>query len=214
MIALENTIEEAEAWTLALQPQPPANVIAFPVTAKSAPVAPEPVAVNVAPVRSPREWVTTADLRALLKSKLGYNAKQVSAKCRHSQQYLDLTIRDAGVDVAAVTAFAATLDSWSMDQTDYCTGQSVNVSTTGEVDAIHAAPFIEEAKSAVAKIMASANACGTKLANGKYLWKNDHEYYVLSDLNGGKRGCYIQSYEVENGTQWAIAALALQIARV
>lgn len=195
-------------------PTQPVNVLAFPPAPKQSAEASEPVAVNIAPARSARNWLTTADLRALLKSQLGLNSRQVTAKCRHSQQYLDLIIRDASVDVAAVQAFAAGLDTWSMDNTDYCSGQSVNVSTTSEVNAIHAAPFLDEARAAVAKIVSGEVGCGTQLANGKYLWKTDQGYYVMRELNGRERGQYVFAWDAENGTEWAISAIALQIARV
>lgn len=164
--------------------------------------------------RSSNDWTTPAALRVLIKENLGYNARQISVRRRSSNQYLEIVVRDASVNLPAVEAFAAKLATWSIDNTDYCTGQSVHVETTREVNDLHAAPFIEEIKTAVKVILTPDNGTGTKLSNGKWLWKSDQGYWVTAELNGGKRGCYIWPFDVETGTDWAISALALQMARV
>lgn len=85
------------------------------------------------PARKSNDWITPAELRTLLKANLGLNAKQVSVKQRSSLGYLTITIRDASVNVAAVEQFAKTFDTWSMDMTDYVTGQSIDVTLSDEV---------------------------------------------------------------------------------
>lgn len=96
-------------------------------------------------VRKGHEWLTPAEIRSLLKNNLGYTSKQVSVSARHSRQYLTMTVRDASVDLERVRRFRKSLDTWSMAQDDVATGQSIEVRTTSEVDAIHAAPFVDEA---------------------------------------------------------------------
>jgi hypothetical protein len=162
-------------------------------------------------VRSNREFVTPAQLQALLKNNLGLNARQVTVKKRSSTTYLTITVRDASADLAKVKAFARQFNTWTMDNTDYCEGQSVDVATTKEVDVAHAAPFIDEIKRVTATM---SDGKIEILSNGKELWFCDREFYVKAVDDSGARGCYIRSYEVKAGTDWAIAALALQAARV
>lgn len=110
---------------------------ALQIPAASAPV----IAMN----RKSGDWLENSEIRGLLKQNLGYTAKQVSVRARHSSQYVTITIRDASVDIARVEAFAKSLSTWSMGMDDVVTGQSIDVTTTREVDAAHAAPFLEEA---------------------------------------------------------------------
>lgn len=171
----------------------------------------------VALKRDSNNHTTPAELRALLKQTLGINARQVSVSKGHSYTWLTITVRDASVDLEAVKAFASPFDTSQTDVTDYHTGQSVEVTTTKEVDAVHAAPHVEDIKRAIAVIVSGSQGCGVQLANGKYLWRSAErggDYYVLRDLNGVHRGCYIWGADVEQGTNWAIEALALQAARV
>ena len=106
--------------------------------------------------RRANQWVEAPELRGLLKQTLGLNARKVSVSARHSTQYLTVTVRDASVDLKALERFCASLNTWSMDETDYVSGQSINVTTTREVDEAHAAPFLEEA----AKIAAELECAG------------------------------------------------------
>jgi len=163
------------------------------------------------PARRPHDYLSTAQVRALIRQNLGYNNKQVSVSQRHSLQYLTVTVRDPKVDLARVIEFADHLDTWTMDQSDYCEGQSLNVQTTDEVDAAHAAPFIEEIKAKAAALSTDTNGRAFSLSNGKMLHKSDQGYYVT---NGDQRGTYIWPHDVERGSQYAIASLAKQAARV
>jgi hypothetical protein len=78
------------------------------------------------------------------------------------------------------------------------------------VDDAHAAPFIAEIGQVVKTLPEGSRA---DLSNGKRLWHADGEFWVVSP-DGQNRGCYIDGYEVRAGTDWAIRALALQMARV
>lgn len=161
--------------------------------------------------RKPSDWLTTAQIRAMLKNNLGLNSRQVTVSKRHSQQYLDITIRDAAVAVAKVQEFAKSLSTWTMDNTDYCSGQSINVSTTGEVDAIHAAPFLEEIKRVI-PTMAPGETHGLGLSNGSVLWLGGHQGFYIGREQ--ERGSYISEHDARAGKDWAIQALALQMAKI
>lgn len=160
--------------------------------------------------RSRNDYVTPAELRSLLKANLGLNARKVTVSTGSSTTYLTITIRDAGVDIAAVKAFASKFNTWTIDNTDYCEGQSVRVTTTREVDDTHAAPHLEEIRAVVARIGESSIET---LSNGKRLWSCDREFHVTAN-DDRDRGCYIQACAVRAGEAYAIRALALQMARV
>lgn len=173
-------------------------------------------ATNAAPsapvqfIRKPGEWVTPAQLRALLKSNLGLNARQVTVAKSHSSQYLDITIRDASVDVAAVEAFAKSFATWTMDETDYVSGQSVSVKTTEAVDDSHAAPFMTAAAKVAeyAETMGEA-ACASfnDVLPGLFVNKDRGEIWLS---RGNARRPYRRGYELRQ--DWAIRALALDMA--
>jgi hypothetical protein len=159
-----------------------------------------------------KTFFTTAELRQLLKQNLGLNARQVTVSGRNSITYLTITVRDASVDVAKVKEFAKSCDTWKCDQSDYCSGQSINVETTKEVDAIHAAPFVAEISATVKKMQDGGTGCGDKLSTGAFLWRQDREYYV--GRMDGNRGCYVWRADVDAFQPWAITALALQMSRI
>jgi hypothetical protein len=170
-------------------------------------------AVTVAPVetlkRSPGDYLTTSAIADLLKANLGLNRKSVTVSRRSSLQYVTITIRAAAVDVKKVKEFARTLHTWTMDQTDYCQGQAVDVECTKEVNEAHGAPFIEEITRAVGEIRKTGS--WLELSTGQHLNVGDQGYWVT---RGYDRGCYIWAADVEAGKDWAIKALALQMARV
>jgi hypothetical protein len=167
----------------------------------------EPAAIT----RKSNEWIDAPQLRTLLKQNLGLNARQVTVSRGHSLQYLAITIRDASVDISAVEAFAKSLDTWQMDQTDYVTGQSISVRTSSEVDAIHASQMIDEIRVMIPKF----DHCGQgeKLSTGAILWRgiDAHGFYVQ---RGQKRGQNVHDWDVMNRTEWALEALARQAARI
>lgn len=173
-------------------------------------------ATNAAPsapvqfIRKPGEWVTPAQLRALLKSNLGLNARQVTVAKGHGLQYLDITIRDASVDLAAVEAFAKSFNTWNMDETDYVSGQSLDVKTTREVDDSHAAPFMTAAAKVAeyAEGMAETGCASfNDVVAGLELNKHQGEIWLS---RGNARRPYRRGYELRQ--DWAIRALALDMA--
>ena len=165
------------------------------------------------PQRRSSDFLSTVELASLLRANLGLNSRKVTVAKRSSLTYVDVTVRDPSVDLRAVTAFCASLDTWSMDQTDYCTGQSISVKTTREVDVEHAAPHLSEIRAKVAALFADGLNVGLELSNGKLIWLRDGEIYVTSS-SGVERGCYIRVSDLRAGSDWAFEALALQMARV
>lgn len=158
--------------------------------------------------RSSNDWISPAALRVLLKNNLGLNARKVTVREGHSRQYLTITIRDASVDRNAVKAFASTFSTWHMDNTDYVTGQSISVETTREVDAIHAAPYIEEIKAAMEKVEMGS---GIKVSNGAFFWLTSQGFYFSRDL---KRTPYVSEPDARRGAEWALRALGLNMSQI
>lgn len=165
-------------------------------------------AQQITTTRSNRDYIEAPALRALIKQNLGYNARQVTVSGGSSIRYLTVTVRDPAVDLQKVRQLAKSLDTWTMDVTDYCEGQSVNVKTTSEVDDAHGAPFVAEIAATVPTV---PEGKGVTLSNGCVLWHSDGEFYVT---RGTARGCYIRARDVLIMTDWAIKALALHMARV
>jgi len=164
------------------------------------------------PIDLPRSKSTFTDpkaLRALLKSNLGLNARQVTVAKGSTTRWLTITIRDASINIAAVFSFAKQFDTMTIDQTDYCEGQSVDVHLTSEVRDALAAPFLQEVRDA-AKTLESGK--GQKLTNGMILWREGagRGFYV-SNESGTTREPYISDWDVRNGTEWALQALARQV---
>lgn len=160
-------------------------------------------------VRNSFDWIEPVELRALLKNNLGLNARQVSVSSKHGTQYLKITIRDARVDVHAVKEFAKSLNTWEMDVTDYVTGQSIEVTTSDEVDDAHAAPFLdlarEIAQAATDMPERSVKALDDVL-DGLLLNVERGEMWLS---RGGARRPYRRGYELRES--WAIRAIALDI---
>lgn len=161
--------------------------------------------------RSSSDFIEPSALRALLKSNLGLNARKVTVSARSSVQYLTITIRDASVDVQAVKDFAAKLYTWSMDQSDYVSGQSINVELTSEVKTALAAPFIEEIKRVAPTVGMNK---GEGLSTGAVLWLTDQGFHIERTTPGSKRGTYIWAFDVLAGTEWAIGKLALDASQI
>lgn len=160
-----------------------------------------------------REHLTTARIGELVRQTLGLNGRQFSVRKRSSLTFVTVTLRDPAVDWRRFRDFVRSLNTYSVDATDYATGQAIDCETTAEVDADQAAPYLTEARAAVAKIAAGTHGTGVEVSGGKILWKQGRDYYV-SSRTASERGCYIWGPDVESGQEWAIRALALQIARV
>lgn len=158
--------------------------------------------MNVEPIRrSPSDWIEAPALRVLLKQNLGLNARKVTVSARSSTQYLNVVIRDSAVDVKAVKAFCASHSTWSMDQTDYCSGQSIRVVITDEVIKAHAAPFMAEAAEIALKLdqpgqwMRASNGASVSFDGRELTAERDYKRYY-----GGSR-----SRALENPDQLARA---------
>lgn len=158
---------------------------------------------------------TTAEVRAILKT-AGFNARQVSVRQSSSQTYLTVVVRDPSVDVAKVKSAIKPLHTWSMDQTDYVTGQSVHVETTPEVDAALAAPYIELATELCKKVAESRE---TSYAipgfQSCYLMQGHHDrVYSVNKFGADQRGHNVWVSETEDGNTDAIKQIALQISQI
>ena len=124
--------------------------------------------------RKSNDWLENSEIRKLLKQNLGYTAKQVTVSARHSRQYVSITVRDACVDVAQVKAFGKSLSTWSMTIDDVVTGQLIEIKTTREVDAAHAAPFVEEAFQIAFALTEPGKA--KTASNGVYVICQGHDF--------------------------------------
>lgn len=164
--------------------------------------------------RGKSEWTTPTELRALLKSELGLNAKQVTVSKRGSIEYLTLTVRDPLVDLLAVTEWAAQFNTWTMDETDYCEGQSLHVETTKEVDRAHAAPWMATVEALLPDLDSTeVEGCLAldAIRPGLVIWRDRCDFRV--DFKR-ERSCYRPRTAVLARESWVIEALALDIARL
>lgn len=157
--------------------------------------------------RNKNQWITPQELRALLKNNLGITAKQASVKKGCGVRYLDITIRDPRLDFRAVEKFAKTLDTWSMDETDYCDGQSISVHLSDEVKTAMIQKYLHIAQ---AFELPPVGQCAEVLP-GVYMCHADHNCYLWRDDNKD-RSQYMYSYNIANKTPWAIEGFAYKIA--
>ena len=148
------------------------------------------------------------------KTNLGLNSRQVSVrKSTCGLRYLDLTVRDPGVDVSKVHEFANAISTWKMDEGDNVSGQSISVFTSPEVDKAHAAPFIEEVMRSVETLVANRERnLGTLMSNGKIIEPSSFGYRVLNK-DTLMRSTDVYAYDVNARTDWAIEGLALALSR-
>lgn len=159
------------------------------------------------PARDSNKWIEPAELRALLKTNLGLNARQVTVKKDSSLRYLSIIIRDAGVDIGKVKQFAKGFSTWSMDMTDYVTGQSVNVYLTREVEDALAAPFLQVIEAAALP----GDRAGLEILPGFMIWNIDG-WVHLSARGSQDRTTNVGLFDVKMKTPWAIRSLALNLA--
>lgn len=172
----------------------------------------------VLPPPTRRRDATPAEIRATLKSQLGYNARQVTVSAPGSNTYVTITIRDASVDVEKVQALAKSLHTWSISQDDVASGQSVHVKLTDEVRAALAAPFIPEITAALQKLAASVivgESDSIQLSTGAFLCRDfaGRDIYVCRVSNQA-RGNYVWAADALALAPSAVLALALQAKNV
>lgn len=165
------------------------------------------------PARKQSDWITPVALRSLIKTNLGYNARQVTVSTGCSRKWLTITIRDPKVDVMRVQNFANDFDTMECHQDDSYTGQSVSVTTTSEVDDAHGLPFVGEIQAKVAELKLLGHGCGLDLSNGSMLWLNQQGYWVE---RADRRASHCWQWDAENdtGAGWALKKLAKDMARV
>lgn len=144
-----------------------------------------------------------------IKAATGYNSRQCSVRMNSSLQYVTVTVRDAAVNVEAVKAACAELNTWTMDTTDYVEGQSVRVETTDEVKAAHAAPFLATVE---ALEMPTEQTGGVEIVPGVYLILDSHNVYV-SDCNGN-RSQFLYARDFESRNKYTMQAAALYVAQI
>jgi hypothetical protein len=159
--------------------------------------------------RSSNDWISAADLRALIKQTLGYNQRQVTVR-GESSQYLKIIVRDAAVDVAAVEQLAKGLHTWSMAIDDYVTGQSVHVSTTAEVDAAHAAPFVAVIRETIARILAGGS---NQIEAGFFLMHHDRDAYIW-DSEANRHSVRVWAPSIASLDERSIQHLALRFGQM
>lgn len=159
--------------------------------------------------RKKTDWITPQELRALLKNNLGITARQATVKKGCGVRYLDITIRDPHVDFRAVEKFAKTLDTWSMDETDYCDGQSITVHLSDEVKNAMIQKYLHIAQ---AFVMPAMGQCAEVLP-GIHMIHVDHNCHLWRADNN-ERSQYMYSYDIANKTPWAIEGLAYKIALI
>ena len=193
-----------------------ANIINFPFELTQAGREAEAAKTAEQPAkRKPFEWVTPAELRGILKEKLGLNARKVSVSSSRGcgNQYLTVTVRDAAVDIAAVSRAVSEFNTWHMDMTDYVTGQSISVKTTAEVDEAHAAPFIPAIKALLPRLAEIKGCEILEVMPGVLLdYENGGNAYVRDGK--GERGQNVYAWDLVNGKDYAIEALAKHIHQI
>jgi len=89
-------------------------------------------------------YLSTKEIRQIIKEQLGYNTRQVSVKRGCSYSYVICTVRDPKVNLRKVNDLMKSLDTWSMDMVDYCTGQRVAMEIADSVKVVICADILEE----------------------------------------------------------------------
>ena len=163
--------------------------------------------------RTVKKDITPAELRAKIKTELGYNARQVTVSCGSSHTYLRIHVRCPKVDTKRVEELAASLHTWTMDQSDYCEGQSVHVEETAEVRRHRAAPFLAEITAALTALAADKELSSVSLSTGAYLFRSDRDIYVCRPSNNA-RGHGVWAHSALALDASCVTTLALQAARV
>jgi hypothetical protein len=165
--------------------------------------------------RTARKDISPAELRVMIKTELGYNTRQVSVSSGSSWTYLTITIRDAKVETSKIQALAKSLHTWSMDQSDYCEGQSVRVVETETVRAERAAPFVAEITAALQKLATGAADTCIELSTGAHLLRSsDGRDVEVFRFSTQARGVRVWAADALRLSPSSIVTLALDAARV
>jgi copper chaperone CopZ len=157
--------------------------------------------------------MTTDEIRELIKKTTGYNSRQVSVKAPHSMTYVKVTVRDPKVDIAKVKEAVQPHNTWRMDETDYCEGQSITVETSSEVDEAHAQPFIQTITDVVKEAIASGSeAFCKKLKEDVWFQMDDRDAWIVNTKTGF-RSCACWAPSVRKMDKDSIVHLALRFGR-
>lgn len=135
---------------------------------------------------------TTKEIRAALKTKLGYNSRQVSVKERQGglSWSFTLTVRDASVNLKKVEEFAK-----GNEDIDRCqaSGEILSggntfmfVRVTEEVEAAWAEKYINEVESGLASLEAS-KFNSARINDRVSIFSDDYWVTVYVDGRGGMR---------------------------
>jgi hypothetical protein len=157
--------------------------------------------------RKPGDWVTPEILRALLKQNLGLNTRKVSVKKRSSNTFLAITILDPSVDFAAVKRFAKQFDTFSMDNTDLATGQSVDVELSDKVRTALAVCY----RFQIENCPIPERNQGHEIAPGITMWNIDNEVW-LERRSDRKRSGRVLTSELKIKARSSVDHLAVQLA--
>jgi len=132
--------------------------------------------------RKPGDFLSTKQVQSILRSNLGLNAKQATVSKRSSSTYLRVTLRDASVDYGALRSVVSSLSTWSMDNTDYVSGQSVSLEITPEVRAEWGGKYAQAIELALAKITGENQ--GAEVLQGVMIWKDDYGQHYATKTGG------------------------------
>ncbi len=161
------------------------------------------------PPRKKSEPLTPEQLRNLLKVNLGLNSKMATVKSGSSMSYLTITVRDACVDIDRVVEFAASLSTWEMDVTDYCSGQSITVEVAGNVQDVLA----ERVYNRVVNCDIPKDGQGLEVAPGIILWRNGFEVW-MERKEDRKRSTEFRVGDLVNRNPDVMRRMAYHLARL
>lgn len=159
------------------------------------------------PARDSNNWITPAELRALLKANLGLNARQVSVKQNSSSCYLTITIRDASINVSTVEKFAKSFHTWHMDMSDYVTGQSISVALSDEVRETLAS----QTRHVIEACEIPEKNQGHEIIPGIMIWTSNNDTYI-ERRSDRKRSPNVWTNQLAMKCESTIKYLALHLA--
>jgi hypothetical protein len=121
--------------------------------------------------------------------------------------YLVITILDPSVDFDAVELFAKTFDTFRMDETDYVTGQSVEVVLSDKVRETLAACY----RFQIANCPIPERNQGHDIAPGVTMWNVDNEVWLERRADRKRSGRVLTS-ELKIKARSSVDHLAVQLA--
>lgn len=156
-------------------------------------------------------WFTPAEIRTLLKERLGLKASKVTVSSEFANEYVTITIRKADVNVARVERFADTLNTWRSNHDDTHDGQSVSVSITDGVREELASPYIEPVMTAIKGVWEVSKLDGVEVVPGVVFSAPCGNELSLSNIDTHNRSKYLAGWDLLRGTPWAVNSVAFSI---